>query len=328
MKGCVCMSALEIKGFSFGFGARRGGFLKEETRDSLRKLRATGTEWISLCVTVHQEKYSSTKIRFNFNEDLTDFEVVDLIQYAHSLGMKVCLKPILNSKDTLWRAFIKFPDDGPYWDEWFHEYTGFLCHYAEIAQHTGCAMFCVGCEMVGTEHKEAYWRQTVAAVRQRYSGPLIYNANHGSEYISQWFDTIDYIGTSAYYPVGNSEGTTPEEEMVKNWEKVRDQLVPLYEKHHKPIVFMEIGCRSAQGCASIPWDFLELERPYSEDEQAKFYSSCLQVFYQVPWLAGFFWWDWSANLHTLEQARTDKGFGIYGKKAEQVLRKWYIGEGK
>jgi len=47
--------------------------------------------------------------------------------------------------------------------------------------------------------------------------------------------------------------------MVKEWGKIRDNLRTLSEKLNKKIIFMEIGCRSAKGCASMPWDFMHME---------------------------------------------------------------------
>ena len=75
----------------------------------------------------------------------------------------------------------------------------------------------IGCEMIGTEHKEEQWRELIAKVREIYHGPLVYNANHGKEENVTWFDALDYIGTSAYYPV-EKEGGASADEMVKAWE--------------------------------------------------------------------------------------------------------------
>ena len=87
---------------------------------------------------------------------------------------------------------------------------------------------------------------------------------------------------------------------------------------------MEIGCRSAEGCAMIPWDFTHKEYPWNEDEQADFYESCLTVLHDKDWFAGPFWWDWSIEIYdTREEAMKDTGFNIYLKKAEDVVRKWY-----
>ena len=102
---------------------------------------------------------------------MPDLELIGTISRFHERGVKVCLKPMINSDDGVWRALIDFPDENmleedTYWSRWFASYQAFLTHYARVAQYTGCEMFCLGCEMLGTERKETYWRQTIAMVRE------------------------------------------------------------------------------------------------------------------------------------------------------------------
>jgi hypothetical protein len=310
---------------TFGWGATRGDYQQSFSIDSLKKLKETGSEWIALSFWTYQDSVQSTKINFDFGYNVTDKDISFAVDQAHQMGLKVCLKPVVNSRDGIWRAHIGFPDDAcadSYWDEWFQSYSHFISHYAELAEELHCEMFCIGCEMVKTEQKSEHWRRLIEKVRIHYNGPLIYNANHGKEDGIEWFDQMDMIGISAYYPVATKVDDS-EENMIKNWIPVRDKLEKLHQRFNKPIVFMEIGCRSALGCATMPWDFTHRELPFHEDEQANFYSSVIKVFWDVPWFGGFFWWDWSTNLYPLEEAKTNKGFDIYGKKSEDILKQWY-----
>ncbi|WP_338788478.1 glycoside hydrolase family 113 [Metabacillus sp. FJAT-53654] len=317
------MKEIFVKGMTYGWNTSRGAYRTPKAVESLEKLRETGSEWIALSFFTYQDTYSSTEIAFDYGFTMTDRDIEFAVNKAKELGIKVCLKPVVNSRDGLWRARIGFPEDATeYWDKWFRSYENFLLHYAELAEELGCEMFCVGCEMIGTESRTEQWEQVIAKVRGVYNGPIIYNANHGKEEGVGWFDKVDIIGTSAYYPVAEGPGDS-EENMMKNWEKVKVKLVKLHERFNKPIVFMEIGCRSAEGCATMPWDFEHTELPYSEDEQANFYSSVMKVFWDEPWFGGFFWWDWSTKLYPLAEAKSNTYFDIYGKKAENVLKEWY-----
>jgi hypothetical protein len=317
---------LFIKGMTYGWTASRGGYRQPYAVESLQKLKETGSEWVALSFWTYQENVFSTDIPFDYGYTVTDRDIEFAVKEAKKLGLKVCLKPVVNSKDGIWRAHIGFPDEEStshlYWDRWFRSYTHFLCHYAELAEELGCEMFCVGCEMVKTESKTAHWRSVIEQVRKVYNGPLTYNANHGTEEGVHWFDAVDIIGTSAYYPVGTIPGES-EENMIRNWLPVRKKLQKLHAKFNKPVVFMEIGCRSALGCATMPWDFSHTDLPVSEEEQARFYSSVIKVFWDEPWFGGFFWWDWSTKLYPLEEAQQNAGFDIYGKKAERILKEWY-----
>ncbi|HEX7056487.1 MAG TPA: glycosyl hydrolase family 53 [Bacilli bacterium] len=310
---------------TYGWNCTRGAYREPYAFESLQKLKETGSEWIALAFYTRQSSIYATEIPFEYGFTVTDRDIEQAIKQAKSLGLKVCLKPVVNCKDGIWRAHIGFPDEpeaAPYWDAWFRSYGDFLCHYAELAEELGCEMFCIGCEMVKTEAKSAHWGQIIERIRQTYRGPIVYNANHGSEEKIAWFDLVDVIGTSAYYPVANKPGDGVRT-MIANWLPVREKMARLHARFGKPVVFMEIGCRSALGCATMPWDFQHTDLPASETEQANFYSSALQVFWNEPWFSGFFWWDWSVKLYPLAAAKTNTGFDIYGKKAEHILREWY-----
>lgn len=319
---------MNIKGYTYGFMATKGMYESEEGKYSQDRLIETGINWVCIAFPLYQDTFTSTEIKFDLRNDVSDLELISTIKRFHDNNVKVCLKPMVNCKDDIWRAYIDFPDEmmhngQSYWDKWFESYQAFLEHYARIAEYTGCEMFCLGCEMLGTERKEAHWRKTITAVKEIYSGPLVYNTNHGKEEIAKWYDMIDYIGTSAYYPVEKEPGGSLEE-MEAVWESVADRLEGVSKRLGKKVIFMEIGCRSAKGCAMMPWDFTHTEYPRSEEEQANFYESCLKVMSKRDWFDGFFWWDWSTHIyHTKEEATRDVGFNIHMKKAEEVVKEWY-----
>lgn len=321
---------MEIKGFTYGFYGRRGQYRSEEGVKSQELMYKTGINWMCLAVVTHQETAHSTEINFEFGRSASDRDIIAAVERAHNNGIKVCLKPMVNCKDGVWRAYINFADaeEGEggkdiYWDKWFKSYEDYMIYYAELAEETGCEMLCIGCEMSGTERKENHWRDLIAKIRAVYHGKLVYNTNHGREAQVKWFDAVDYLGTSAYFPVAEAGGASSEM-MQKEWEKVKVSMKEVYDLWKKPIIFIEIGCRSAHGCSAMPWDFMHTDLPHDEEEQAAFYDSCLTVFGQEPWFAGVFWWDWSTTIYdTKEEAAKDNGFNIHLKKAEDVLKDWY-----
>lgn len=313
-----------IKGFTYGFDGRKGMYRTPEAALSIERLAMLGGDWAALAFVIHQDSFSSTVIRPDYRYTVTDKDVYVAVKRLHEQGLKVCMKPMINCMDGVWRAHIAFPERETgrkdYWQEWFDCYTAFLCHYAEIAEDTKCEMFCVGCEMLGTEPQEAHWRHAIEEVRKIYHGPLVYNTNHGKEFGVKWWDAVDYIGTSAYYGVGKVPGDSMEN-MVSEWEKQKDRLRKLSEDNGgKQIIFMEIGCRSAKGCAMMPYDFSHREFLYDEDEQANFYESCMKAMWNEKWFAGFFWWDWYTFL---PEKQPEMGFSVVGKKTEKLLREWY-----
>ena len=315
-----------IKGFTYGYNARCGDYRTPEAAISMQRLASLGGDWAALAFAVLQDSYHSTQIRPDYRFTVSDLDIIAAVKQFHELGLKVCMKPMVNCADGVWRAMISFPPRefgpgmGDYWKDWFSSYRAFLCHYAEIAEETGCEMFCVGCEMLGTEPQEEYWRRTIEAVRTIYHGPLVYNTNHGHEDQVSWWDAVDYIGTSAYYRVASHPGESMEN-MLSAWNGYKSGLSDVSARHGgKQIIFMEIGCRSASGCAMMPYDFTHREFPYDEDEQANFYESAMRAMWNEPWFAGFFWWDWYTRL---PENHPEKGFSVVGKKTEELVKTWY-----
>ena len=102
---------------------------------SLKEVAKTGATWVSILTTWYQEKCHTTVI-FPTKDTPTDESIIHAIDTAHSLGMKVMLKPHLDIVDIssgTWRgevACISEPD----WKAWFESYRDFILHYARIAQ--------------------------------------------------------------------------------------------------------------------------------------------------------------------------------------------------
>lgn len=325
---------MEFKGFTYGYDGNKGEYRSQEGVKAQELLYQTGVNYVCLAVVVNQDTAVSTEIKFDFGQTPNDRDIMAMVKRAHENGVKVCLKPMVNTKDGVWRARITFPtlgegDEDIYWNKWFKNYGDFMLYYAELAQEIGCEMLCIGCEMCGTEEKEGHWRKLIAQIRKVYSGKLIYNTNHGHEDSLKWFDAVDYLGTSAYFPVAEyreeeKSYTELVKEMTANWQNIRKEMKAFSDKWNKKVVFIEIGCRSARGCASMPWDFSHKDLPADQDEQAAFYDSCLSVFGKEDWFGGMFWWDWSTLIYDTEaEAKDNVGFNIHLKKAEEVLKKWY-----
>ena len=275
---------MKIKGFTYGYDGKRGDYRTAEAALSVERLAALGGDWAALAFTVCQDTYHSTQIRPDYRFTVTDRDVAEAVTRLRGAGLKVCMKPIVNCLDGVWRASV-------------------------------------GCEMLGTEKKEELWRQTIAAVREIYHGPLVYNTNHGKEKNVRWWDAVDYIGTSAYFRVADRPGASMEE-MKEQWDGYKAQLAEISRLNGgKQIIFMEIGCRSALGCAMMPYDFSHREFPYSEEEQANFYESCFRSVWEEPWFGGMFWWDWYTKL---PETKPETGFSIVDKQAENIVKAWYV----
>ncbi|MEN6386925.1 MAG: hypothetical protein ABFD79_17225 [Phycisphaerales bacterium] len=333
-----------IKGFTWGWTGQRGQYLGDAPADSMKKLAETKTQWVCISFAGDMEEPNIPDIQWgdSYKRMATDAEIRRAIQLARDNKLKVILKPVVNVYDGTWRAWIKF-DDAPgvknmaKWDIWWADFREFLIHYAKIAQETNCEMLCLGCEMESTEEFDIRWRNLITEIRQIYGGPITYNFNHGRENCVTWLDAVDVIGISAYYPVGTDDvltalkddiskvpaSDTSVAEQKRRWLPIKKDLQKISKTFDRPIFFIELGLCSAKGCAAAPWTHEDPNMIYDGDEQARFYQAAFETFWNEPWFIGYAWWEWSSNLYKKEDGKTNIGFGIYGKPAEDLLRKWY-----
>lgn len=318
------MDRLFCKGYTWGWCSKSGDYQKKSAEKSMKRLASNGLDWICITVNVFQETFYSTRIFPLFGFTQTDEDIIHAVDMAKSLGLKVCLKPVVNCLDRNWRARINFPADNPsYWEKWFESYTHFMIHYAKIAERSNCEMLCTGCEMEGMDNQADRCRKLIKTVRKSYHGIIMHNINHGDEMRFSWLSDVDVIGISAYYTVSTPEDRSLDY-MKKAWFSKVDILEKAHKYYNKPIMFAEIGVRNERGCTMYPYDFKHRpDVPLDEDEQANFYESAMWATWDKPWFAGYFWWDWKAILPPEDEMHQNRDFTIYGKKAEKVLKKWY-----
>ena len=313
-----------IKGYTWGFYSGSGRFMTTEAVQSMERLADNGLNWICIPVNCFQETFYSLNIFSLFGRTQSDEEVRFAVRKAKSLGLKVCLKPMVDCLDRSWRARINFPTEtDEYWSKWFASYTRFMLYYAKLAETEGCEMLCTGCEMAGMDSQTEHCVKMIDEVRKVYSGLIMHNINHVDELRNPWLNRVDIIGISAYYPVSEPDDNS-KEMMLKKWAIHRERIRECHRHFDKPIMFAEIGVRNERGCTMYPWDFhYRPDMPYDEQEQADFYESAMQTMWDEEYFRGFFWWDWKAVLPPEDKARENKDFTIYGKKAEKVLKEWY-----
>lgn len=270
----------------------------------LHKLSDRGVDAIAL-VPYGVSRRGDGTLRFGGWE--RDESIVALTNTAHSLGMRVMLKP---------QVWVRggYPGDLEFESEeqrleWFAEYEKFAIHYAELAARTHADLFCVGTEFARLTQHEGYWRGLIAKVRRAYRGPLTYAANFGAEFenIAFW-DALDYLGLNNYYPLPDSLDTSS---IVARVESVQSRF-------RKPVIFTEAGYSSYEGGHRKPWS--ENEGPIDLGGQAAAYEAILSAFWEKPWFYGAYWWKVGSNSFGGPMDRTHTP---WGKPAMDVIEKWY-----
>jgi len=289
-------------------------FAGNRAKESLQTLKeTTGIDTIVLAIEAKQATAHTEEIDFQGKFTPTDEEVREMIRYAKEIGLRVILKPMLNCLDGTWRAFINFFDlevpCEPKWSNWFINYTNYIRHFAGLAEETGCEMLIIGCELVMTDRQEMFWRKLIEEIRKVYSGLLTYNADKYQEGEVKWWDALDVISSSGYYP-------------IDQWDENLDRIEQVIHKFKKPFFFAECGCPCREGSSFIPNDWTHTGK-LSLEEQRRYYEVMFEKGKERSWLNGYACWDWT-SVYLYEPAPSvNMGYGVYGKPAANVIKSFY-----
>ncbi len=300
-----------LNAYTFGFCEKRGftgGVAWQHSLEAMAK--TTGCNAVILPVTAWQEHPWSTEIDSEGPNVMDAGDVASVCAEARRLGLKVILKAMVNCRDGAWRAFIRFFDPPvpcePCWADWFAAWTKHVCRVADMAEANGADMLCVGCEMVGTDDREGEWRALIGEVRGRYHGPITYNCDKYQEDRVAWWDAVDVISSSGYYPIDRLE---------ENFERIRLAA----ERANRPFMFMECGCPARAGSEFRPNDW-RFGQGTDMEAQRRWYEAFTQAVLEHPFVRGVGWWDWHATrLYPEFAGPDDNGYCTWGKPANDVL---------
>lgn len=303
-----------ICGITFAPFVPAGRLSQDEARESLKTLKNnTNANFIILVPSGIQKNAQSEDIDFHSNRTITDDELKNTIAYAQELNLRVALKPTVNCENGTWRAHINFFDEDvpcePKWSNWFSSYMNFQNHYAKISQEMGCDMHIAGCEMVMSERRSNEWREVIREIRKDYKGMVSYNTDKYQEHNVNWWDCVDVISSSGYYP-------------IDDWENQLNRIEQVVNKYNKPFFFAETGCMSIAGSQNVPNDW-SIRGKIDLSIQADWYKKAFEACNKRTWVKGFALWSWSDRLYSAQDASKNGNYDIYAKPAEKVVRDFY-----
>lgn len=303
-----------ICGVTFAPFAPGKCLVTKEAKESLTAMKErTNANFVMFVPNALQDTPQSETITTG-EESATREELTDIVLFAkEELGLRVALKPTVNCKNGTWRAFINFFDEDvvcePKWGNWFKSYTEFQLKFAEIAQDLGCEMFIPGCEMVMSERREDEWRKLISDLRGVYKGLISYNTDKYQEHNVKWWDAVDVISSSGYYPLGT-------------WKEQLDRIEKVVKKYNKPFFFAESGCMSTEGSKFVPNNWC-LEGGSDPDGQKEWYSEMFAACEKRDWINGICLWDWPIRLYKAKDIDKYIKYEFYEKPAEAVIKDYF-----
>jgi len=296
----------------------------------LPHLRDLGVTHVTLVAFGWQESTDDPRVRIDTSDGWYSEShrgIRALARQADTLGMDVILKPHIwiggYDEEDMNRSNIGFESEAD-WARWENSYRRFLMIYARLARDIDADILVLGTELSSVSTaRPSYWRALAESVRTVYDGDLTYAANWHEEYEDlQFWDALDYVGVQAYFPL--AEGTDPSLETLRaGWREHRGTLQKVHRRTGKPVLFTEIGYRSAPSAAEAPWRWPEQEQSAHADPtlQARCYRAFLSTMAATPWFAGAIVWKW----HPDHSDDRPTAFTPQNKPAEAVLKRWFTG---
>ena len=305
------------------------------TDEAFERLAELGVDWISQTPFGWQQSPDDPNVVLRTSGRVwwgeSDEGLIDAALRARRRGIRTMLKPhlwIRDRSDGRWRGTIQFATEDE-WDTWWAGYRALVLHYAELAASHGMEAFCIGTELRSTvlAYPER-WRGLIEDVRRIYGGELTYSANWYLEFEEvPFWDALDAIGIQAYFPLSDSlDGEVTAESLQDAWKPHLARIAAVHNRVGKPVVFTEVGYRSATDATVTPWTWRS-DAPLAFDLQAEAYEAVFQVFWDRPWFGGVYFWKWypegSMRSGRRRTARRQRGFTPQGKPAEAVLARWF-----
>ena len=244
------------------------------------------------------------------------------IQEAHRNGLSVMLKPQVYVPGS-WVGAVDF-DNEEDWKTWEEEYAKFILSMAQMADQEGVAIFCLGTEVkTSVQKRTQFWRSLIHRVKEVYCGEVTYSANWDNYDRIQFWDDLDYIGISAYFPLTASK-TPSTEELIAEWLPIKRKLNAYCIKWRKPLLFTEYGYLSVDGAAGKTWELEERVWNLEVNEEAQYNAleALYATFYPMPSWAGGFLWKWFPNGQGHE-GYVNKDYTPQNKKAASLVKTWF-----
>jgi hypothetical protein len=321
-----------LRGPNFGYLSKSGYYGTKQAELEIDSMAEAGIEWVSLMVMLMQETFYSTRIYRDFTWTPSDTDLEKIIRRFQKRGIRVLLKPVIDILDSTGRCHITFPENEQqiqgvvtdYWSRWFESNRQAMTYYARLSKEWGVEAFTVGQELSGTDHQTHRWLETIAAVRDVYSGWVCLNAlktNRDKPAFIEWVRALDAVGFSNY------EGVPEPKPTIEDVREAIAKEVPGWQAFHEkvgiPVYWAECGCRSVEKGALVPWEYRN-DGDYDGELQAVYLEGFLEAYKGQPWWAGFQYWKWEEqqNRPHYHKANGDTGFTVRGKPAEAVLTKW------
>ncbi|MBT8469105.1 MAG: hypothetical protein KJN97_10180 [Deltaproteobacteria bacterium] len=307
-----------VRGVALGMFATDPGW---DYGPLIEEIRARGATDVLVVVNAYQSDRFASDIAPRPGHSPSEVTVARTLAQVRRAGMRAALMPVVRLRRRTsheWRGVIA-PADGL--DAWFDAYRRFVVPLARLGQDAGAQRFVVGSELGSLEPYQDHWRALISELRDEFSGVLSYSANWDHAQAVLFWDALDEVGLTAYFPLAASDEPSSAESLARAWRAPRAAIEDLRQRIGKPVLITEIGYPSQRNAAGRPWDdtsSAELDLRL----QQRLYRSFCDAFSQTPSISGFYVWNWFGFGGPRDLSFTPRGKPAANELAKCFERTW------
>ena len=275
------------------------------------EIRTRGATDVLVVVNAYQSNRFASDIARLDGRSPSDATVARTLRQVREAGMRAALMPVVRLIERApheWRGVIA-PADGL--DAWFSSYRRFVLPLVLIAEAEGARRLVIGSELGSLERYEDRWRALIGEARAAFSGRMTYSANWDHTEDVRFWDALDEVGLTAYFPLTTST-TSSERGLADAWRMPRATIEALGRRLGKPVLVTEIGYPSQRGAADRPWDDTGSEEVDLRGQRSLYRAFC-DAFAETS-VSGFYVWNWFGS-----GGPRDPGFTPRGKPSAREL---------
>ncbi|MDX2052757.1 MAG: hypothetical protein SFV15_10225 [Polyangiaceae bacterium] len=295
-----------------------GRWTHEEALAALDQAAAMGARHVSILAHLSMPGWSASTMHWgnpndSFEASYQGQRLARLLPAFGERKLELGLVPVVQAQGLNSRQWV-WPGDRR---AWFRAYADRLVELARWGESAGAKELVVASELTLLLAMRAPWVEVVTRLRRVFHGHLTVSPVFPQYPWVRWWDCLDSIGVSAYFPLALSQNASANA-MERGWRVHRVHLIAFSRLHSKPLTFVEVGYPCTHVAASRPWDFAWAKRTLDLDQPARCWEAFRRVWAHDDTLRSFRIWGLSAQPNV-----EPKAFEPWHKPSEAVVRRLF-----
>jgi hypothetical protein len=297
--------------------ARADGFILTEWGEwppakvlpAVDRALALGARHVTLLVELTQGVTTDAPPRWSFADASTPLvagaqaaRLREVARHVRAASASVGLVPLLHwaggGRQWLW------PREP---ERWLASYALLLRELASFATSIDASELVIGSELTCLFPYASSWRGIIDDVRREFGGHLTLSPTALDFASVRFWDALDSIGVSAYFPLAPVRAVRSVAALTAAWWAHRAHLEALAALWGKPLTFVEVGYPSTDIAAVKPWDYRFDRRALDLELQERCFHAFANVWGNAARLRGFRLWGLESRLEPREKTHSPLG---------------------